>query len=307
MRRERGRRRAVWLACAGIVLAGIACWFWLRSSSELVAAHIIAPVTAHVPAAEIEQALAGAVVVVGTGDIWLDTKDAFTDYIRGGTVVAEGRTDGDGSYALEVRGGTPPYRVIVWKEGYVPDTSSAIATIPATHSISLQRNSIEAGGKHSTLRTVSPTLPRQQGGTFTLAGGALSFDAPPGFGVHGEVEVNQVVLEGPDETMILGHAERGGVGDQLGFFADEFMKAIGPGMGADDLVSVAASEMQIAPGMPGIMRVANATVSGEQARFAFLFFTTQDYVYTWVYGARIADYQKHFNSFTSLLQTVRFK
>ncbi len=60
LRRERGRRRAVWLACAGIVLAGIACWFWLRSSSELVAAHIIAPVTAHVPAAEIEQALAGA-------------------------------------------------------------------------------------------------------------------------------------------------------------------------------------------------------------------------------------------------------
>ncbi|NLE73187.1 MAG: FtsQ-type POTRA domain-containing protein [Actinobacteria bacterium] len=61
LRRELGRRRAVWFGCAGIAILVAAGWFWLRSSDELIATHIIAPVTVHVSAAEIEQALAGAI------------------------------------------------------------------------------------------------------------------------------------------------------------------------------------------------------------------------------------------------------
>lgn len=254
-----------------------------------------------------EKPLLGAIVIVGSGNIWLDTQDPFTDYVRDGLVVAETRTDADGRYSVDVAGGTPPYKVIVWKQAYVPDTSPPIASIPATRDISLQPNAIQAGGKHSTLRIVSQTLARQQGRAMRLGGSGLYFEMPPGYSVDGDAGSLPLVLTSAHKTIILGHAEPGGVGSELGVFADAFMRDIGPAMGAADLQTVASSNVQIAPGVPGMMRVADASMAGRQARFAFLFFTTADYVYTWLYGAQASEYDKHLGEFADLLQTVEFK
>lgn len=253
-----------------------------------------------------EKPLLGAIVIIGSGNIWLDTQDAFTDYVRDGLVVAETRTDADGRYAVAVPGGTPPYKVIVWKQAYVPDTSPPIGAVPATRDTSLQPNAIQAGGKHSTLRIVSETLAGQQGRVMRLGTTDLRFVMPPGYSVDGDANALPLTLVSQNRTMILGHAEVGGVGSELGAFADAFMRDIGPAMGAGDLRTVAASNVQIAPGVPGMLRVANATMQGRQARFAFLFFTTADYVYTWLYGAQATDYDRHFGGFTELLQTVEF-
>ena len=254
-----------------------------------------------------QKPLLGAIVIVGSGSIWLDTQDTFTDYVRDGLVVAETRTDANGNYSVDVAGGTPPYRVIVWKQAYVPDTSPAIGAIPATRDTSLQPNAIQAGGKHSTLRIVSQTLAGQKGRAMRLGTTGLSFVMPAGYSVDGDANALPLMLVSPHKTMILGHAEPGGVDSELGVFADAFMRDIGPAMGAADLQTVASSNVQIAPGVPGIMRVANATMQGRQARFAFLFFTTADYVYTWLYGAQVSDYDTCFGGFTALLQTVEFK
>ena len=70
---------------------------------------------------------------------------------------------------------------------------------------------------------------------------------------------------------------------------------------------VANQSVQIAPGVPGLMRVATGVLNGKSGHFAFLVFSTQTHSYTLLYAGQDAVYGKHFPSFESLLQTVRFK
>ena len=265
-----------------------------------------------------EQGLRGAKVIIGRG-IYLDIQGAFEDYVRRttgglGEVVAEVETDAEGKYSVQVPAANAPYDIIAWKQWWVPHTEGGgAATIPAVFNTSLQQNALEAGGKHSKLRYgenvkhVTGGQGGDGGNIVQLAGGKFSCQVPSGFTIAGS-EDGLFMLRGPEKTGIVGI----GVPDpvvaaELPDFATGVIDGLVPQIGISNLQIVANQSVQIAPGVPGLMRMATGVLNGKSGHFAFLVFSTQTHSYTLLYAGQDAVYDKHFPSFESLLQTVRFK
>ncbi len=136
-----------------------------------------------------------------------------------------------------------------------------------------------------------------------LSGSSLTFKIPGGFAPHGSLQDNPCLLAGPDKTLLLLQHGPGTV--ELALFADEFMNAIGPAMGVPDLTVFEDREVPIAPGVPGLMRVATGTMQTTPAIFAFLMFTTDDPHYVIAYVTSAKAYSTHLGSFQELLSSVQ--
>ncbi|MFO7947932.1 MAG: hypothetical protein R6V19_14100 [Armatimonadota bacterium] len=137
----------------------------------------------------------------------------------------------------------------------------------------------------------------------TLAGSSLTFKIPAGFMPHGSLQDNPCLLAGPDNTLLLLQHGSGTV--ELALFADEFMNGIGPAMGVPDLTVFEDKSVQIAPGVPGLMRVATGTMQTTPAIFAFLMFTTDNAHYVIAYVTSATAYSTHLGSFQELLSSVQ--
>lgn len=137
----------------------------------------------------------------------------------------------------------------------------------------------------------------------TLSGSSLTFKIPGGFAPHGSLQDNPCLLAGPDKTLLLLQHGSGTV--DLALFADEFMNGIGPAMGVPDLTVFQDKTVQIAPNVPGLMRVATGTMQTTPAIFAFLMFTTSDSHYVIAYVTTATAYETHLGSFQELLNSVQ--
>ncbi len=265
-----------------------------------------------------EQGLRGAKVIIGRG-IRLDIEDAFADYVRRtagglGQIVAEVETDVQGRYSVQVPAANAPYDVIAWKQWWVPHTEGGgAATIPAVFNASLQKNALEAGGKHSRLKYgenvkhVTGGESGDGGKTIQMIGGKFSCQVPSGFTVASSAD-DVFMLRGPEKTGIVGiGVPEPVVAAELPDFATGVIDSMAPQIGLSNLQVVANESVEIAPGVPGLMRVAKGVLNGKSGHFAFLVFSTQTHSYTLLYAGQDAVYDKHFASFQSLLQTVRFK
>lgn len=264
-----------------------------------------------------EQGLRGVKVIIGRG-IYLDIVGAFEDYVRPtidgpGEVVAEVETGADGSYSVEVPAANAPYTVILWKQWWVPILGDDVGGLPAIYNSSLQKNALEAGGKHSMLR-YDPNIKHPAGGevgdggkTIQITGGKFSCQVPEGYTIAGAKD-DLFMLSGPEKTGIVGIGVPEPVGAaELPDFATGVIDGLAPEIGISDLHIEANQAVQIAPGVPGLMRVAKGVLNGKPGHFAFLVFSTQTHSYTLLYAGQDAVYEKHFPSFESLLQTVRFR
>ncbi len=265
-----------------------------------------------------EQGLRGVKVIIGK-NLWLDIGDAFTDYVRSqvgrtGRLIAEVETNADGSFSVAVDPANAPYDIILWKQWWVPsDAPGAAATIPATYSDSLQQNALEAGGKHSQLRYADNVQQSGAGAgagdagrTLRLADGKFTCQVPQGFSVGLENSSSFGIL-GPEKTGIVGIGVPEPVSAaELPEFATEVVNGLAPEFGISDLQVRTEQALQIAPGVPGLMRVASGTLNDKSGGFAFLVFSTQTHSYVLMYAGQAAVYDKYFPRFEALLQSVRF-
>ncbi len=139
----------------------------------------------------------------------------------------------------------------------------------------------------------------------TLPGSKISFEEPPKFTSTWNAASSGMGIM-PTNSIPMGMLiTLGEAGVDLPEFANLFMRDIGPAMGSPDL-KVAASENVSVAGRNGLLRIANGTMNGKAATFAFVFFEAPGNTVVMTYATRSENYDTYANIFYRLLASVRF-
>lgn len=199
-----------------------------------------------------------------------------------------------------LRGNVSPGRLL--NASWVPAQYGAKATVVSLAGTTEYTTTVDIN-MWGTSKTLSQTTRLVQPRREKLPNAALSFEVPPGFvanwdgggGYMGITATNKLPLG------IMIHAAEGGM--DLPAFADEFMKVIGPAMGAADLRLVVSDRVNVGA-LPGLLRLTKCTWNGQPAAFAFVFCGDARSTYVFVYGAREVNYDQYAGIFYRLLGSV---
>jgi len=138
-----------------------------------------------------------------------------------------------------------------------------------------------------------------------VPGSKLSFEEPPWFTSRWDASSTSMGIM-PTNSIPMGlMITLGEAGVNLPEFADIVMRDIGPAMGAPDLKMVANQNVSVGGRMPGLLRIANGTMNGKAATFAFVFFEAPGNTVVLVYATRSENYDTYANIFYRFLSSVR--
>jgi hypothetical protein len=234
------------------------------------------------------------------GPVFVYTTSAGVKYVL--LRFADGSTNAEKS-GETLRGNVGPGRLLSanWQPGAYGAKATVVTLAGNTeHTVEVD---INMWGTSKVLSQTSRNVPTRRE---PLPGTGLSFEVPPGFtatwdaggGFMGITSDNKLPLG------ILLHAAEGG--HDLTVFADEFMKIIGPAMGADDLKPGLSSQLNVGP-LPGLLRIGKCTWNGKPATFAFVFCASDNNTFVMVYGAPDANYDQYAGIFYRLLGSIRLQ
>ncbi|MBA4186438.1 MAG: hypothetical protein C0467_00320 [Planctomycetaceae bacterium] len=114
-----------------------------------------------------------------------------TDVVQGDVIYAEVKTNADGTFAIPMPTGA--YSLLVWKQGYTPQTRVAVTVWPGQVFYTLLKDDAPGGtGRHQNLDTTTQNVPRKK------------LDAKPG--IRGVVRLSDrgVRTAGDNVTILVG-------------------------------------------------------------------------------------------------------
>lgn len=156
-------------------------------------------------------------------------------------------------------------------------------------------------------KQLSQTSQKVQVRRVTLPGSKVSYDEPPKFTSRWDAGSSGMGIMPSNSLpmgMLLTLAEPG---VDLPEFARLFMRDIGPAIGATDLKEAASKSLAVGAGMPGLLRIANGTMNGKAATFAFVFVQSPEHTVVATFATRSENYDTYANVFYGLLASLRFQ
>jgi hypothetical protein len=234
---------------------------------------------------------AGPVFVYTSGG---NTSFALLRFDTGAATVEQG----GGS----LRGGLAAGRLVSasWADGPYGSRVTAVTLKDRTEYTTVRDINMWGTGQQESRTSRTLPVAREQ-----LPGTTVSFEVPPGFSFQWDAD-SDCMLVLPDDGRRIGmllHAAP--VVGNLTEFADGFMDAIGPAMGASDLRQTAASNVTIGGTMPGLLRTATATMEGMPGSFVFVFVSATNHTIVLLAAGPTADFDQHAANFYKLVGGVQ--